>query len=104
MCQWRAHLSACGHAQADGHESPPRVTPHPNLLPPWGEGEVEGETFGAIHGSLPDCWRFNEHGLRVLRGGFRVLEMNPVETPDRPLMPVHYTVVEQKLSRGGRRQ
>lgn len=54
-----------------------------------------------IHGSLPDCWRFAEHGLRVLLDRFSPLEMNPVETPNRPLMPVHYIVVAQKLLRGG---
>lgn len=49
-----------------------------------------------IHGPLPDCWRFTEHGLRVLLSHFVVLEMNVLETVDRPLMPIHYTAVARK--------
>jgi SAM-dependent methyltransferase len=49
-----------------------------------------------IHGPLPDCWRFTEHGLRALLQEFTILELEAVETPDRPLMPIHYTVVAQK--------
>jgi SAM-dependent methyltransferase len=50
-----------------------------------------------IHGPLPDCWRFTEHGLRVLLKELSILELNSVETFERTLMPVHYTVVAQKL-------
>lgn len=49
-----------------------------------------------IHGPLPDCWRFTEHGLRALLEEFAILELRSVETPDRALMPIHYTVVAQK--------
>lgn len=49
-----------------------------------------------IHGPLPDCWRFTEHGLRVILRGFEILELNTMETPGRPLMPIHYTVVAAK--------
>lgn len=49
-----------------------------------------------IHGPLPDCWRFTEHGLRALLRDFEVVELNAVETDFRPLMPIHYTVVAQK--------
>lgn len=49
-----------------------------------------------IHGPLPDCWRFSEHGLRALLDEFEIEELEAVETPDRPLMPVHYTVVARK--------
>ena len=49
-----------------------------------------------IHGPLPDCWRFTEHGLSALLGRFVILELNAIETPDRPLMPIHYTVVAQE--------
>ncbi|MEH2352518.1 methyltransferase domain-containing protein [Nostoc sp.] len=52
-----------------------------------------------IHGPLPDCWRFTEHGLRVLLKDFSILELNNIETLERQLMPVHYTVVAQKLSK-----
>jgi len=49
-----------------------------------------------IHGPLPDCWRFTEHGLRALLDGFEILEMKGIETPRRALMPIHYTVVAEK--------
>lgn len=49
-----------------------------------------------IHGPLPDCWRFTEHGLRALLSAFEVEELDGLETPDRPLMPIHYTVVARK--------
>ena len=49
-----------------------------------------------IHGPLPDCWRFTEHGLRVLLERFEIVELNSIETPERPLMPVQYTVVARK--------
>jgi len=50
-----------------------------------------------IHGPLPDCWRFTEHGLRALLREYEIVELNQVETEGRPLMPVHYTVVAQKV-------
>ncbi len=49
-----------------------------------------------IHGPLPDCWRFTEHGLRSLFQDFRILELNGLENPERFLMPIHYTLVAQK--------
>jgi SAM-dependent methyltransferase len=49
-----------------------------------------------IHGPLPDCWRFTEHGLRILLNTFIILELNATETSNRSLMPIHYTVVAQK--------
>jgi SAM-dependent methyltransferase len=49
-----------------------------------------------IHGPLPDCWRFTEHGLRSLLRRFEVIELHAVETSSRPLMPIHYTVIARK--------
>jgi hypothetical protein len=49
-----------------------------------------------IHGPLPDCWRFTEHGLRALFAQFKLLHLTPLETPERPLMPIQYTVEAQK--------
>jgi len=49
-----------------------------------------------IHGPLPDCWRFTEHGLRAILSMFDILELTSLETIDRPLMPIHYTVVARK--------
>lgn len=49
-----------------------------------------------IHGPLPDCWRFTEHGLRELFLRFKIIELHGLETPGRFLMPIHYTLVAQK--------
>jgi SAM-dependent methyltransferase len=49
-----------------------------------------------IHGPLPDCWRFTEHGLRALLKDFEIIELKELSTPDRDLMPVHYTVIVKK--------
>lgn len=49
-----------------------------------------------IHGPLPDCWRFTEHGLRALLRKFEIVELHGLDTPRRPLMPIHYTVVAKK--------
>ena len=51
-----------------------------------------------IHGPLPDAWRINEHGLRHLarHAGLELVELSALETPGRPLHPVHYTVVLAK--------
>jgi len=44
-----------------------------------------------IHGPLPDCWRFTEHGLKELLKDFKI-EIKILETKNRFLMPVHYTI------------
>lgn len=49
-----------------------------------------------IHGPLPDCWRFTEHGLRELFKDFEILELNALESNDRFLMPIHYTLIARK--------
>jgi SAM-dependent methyltransferase len=49
-----------------------------------------------IHGPLPDCWRFTEHGLRALFINFQIIELNVLETVNRDLMPIHYTLVVKK--------
>lgn len=49
-----------------------------------------------IHGPLPDCWRFSEHGIRALFSQFEILALTALEDEDRWLMPVHYTVIVQK--------
>lgn len=50
-----------------------------------------------IHGPSPDCWRFTEHGLRVLLSNFKIIKLQALETKNRPFMPVHYTVIAQKV-------
>lgn len=49
-----------------------------------------------IHGPLPDCWRFTEHGWRALFKNFEIVELKALETKDRFLMPVHYTIIAKK--------
>lgn len=49
-----------------------------------------------IHGPLPDCWRFTEHGIKAILSDYEIIELNCIDTEDRPLMPIHYTVVAQK--------
>jgi SAM-dependent methyltransferase len=66
------------------------------LLRPGGRLFLSSPFNFRIHGPLPDCWRFTEHGLRALLADFAILELRAVETPDRPLMPVHYTVVAER--------
>lgn len=49
-----------------------------------------------IHGPLPDCWRFTEHGLKSLLSIFRMVELSQVDDENRWLMPIHYSVIVQK--------
>src|SRR5882672_8976641 len=49
-----------------------------------------------IHGPLPDCWRFSEHGLRALFNQFSTIQIEAVETADRDLFPIHYTTTAFK--------
>ena len=49
-----------------------------------------------IHGPLPDCWRFTEHGLRELLKDFNLVDLSEIPTPDRKLMPINYQVTAQK--------
>lgn len=46
-----------------------------------------------IHGPIPDCWRFTEHGFKVLLRDFEILDMDILESPGRDLFPVHYNVL-----------
>ena len=43
-----------------------------------------------IHGPLPDCWRFTEHGLRSLFSKWSEISIDAIDS-DRPLFPIHYT-------------
>jgi len=49
-----------------------------------------------IHGPLPDYWRFTEHGLRRLFSKFDEIDLQTIDTPDRPLMPIHYRLKARK--------
>lgn len=48
-----------------------------------------------IHGPLPDCWRFTEHGFKVLLRDFDNVHIEPLETPGRDLFPLHYNAIAQ---------
>lgn len=50
-----------------------------------------------IHGPLPDCWRFTEHGLRALFKNFEIVDLSALENPGRFLMPMHYTLIARKV-------
>lgn len=63
------------------------------LLKPGGLAFVSVPFNFRIHGPLPDCWRFTEHGLRALFNKFEILELNSLEAEDRFLAPIHYTLV-----------
>jgi len=49
-----------------------------------------------IHGPLPDCWRFTEHGLIELLKNFSTVKIESIDTPERGLMPIHYTIIATK--------
>ena len=51
-----------------------------------------------IHGPLPDCWRFTEHGLRELFRNFEIVELGALEDEDRFLMPIQYTLVVKRTT------
>lgn len=55
-------------------------------------------------GPLPDCRRFTEQGLRHLFRRSEMVELNPLECPDRHLMPIHYTLIARKLEYRGLRR
>ena len=66
------------------------------LLKPRGLTFISTPFNFRIHGPLPDCWRFTEHGLRALFKNFEIVELNALETKDRFLMPIHYTLIARK--------
>jgi SAM-dependent methyltransferase len=66
------------------------------VLKPGGHLFVSTPFGFRIHGPLPDCWRFTEHGLRALLSAFDILELKALDDVDRPLMPIHYTVIARR--------
>jgi SAM-dependent methyltransferase len=65
------------------------------MLKPGGTVLISVPFNFRIHGPLPDCWRFTEHGLRSLfdaESGFKQLDLTALEDENRFLMPVHYTL------------
>ena len=66
------------------------------MLKPGGLVFVSTPFNFRIHGPLPDCWRFTEHGLRELFKDYEILELNALENEDRFLMPLQYTLVARR--------
>lgn len=66
------------------------------ILAPGGRLVITTPFNFRIHGPLPDCWRFTEHGLRALLREFDEVEITGVQTPDRPLMPIHYRTTARR--------
>jgi SAM-dependent methyltransferase len=70
-----------------------------SMLKPGGLAFISTPFNFRIHGPLPDCWRFTEHGLRELFRDFHIMELSALETPDRFLMPLQYTLIARKGAR-----
>lgn len=66
------------------------------LLKPGGLVFASSPFNFRIHGPLPDCWRFTEHGWRALLNDFEIMELKGLESKDRFLMPIHYTLIARK--------
>lgn len=66
------------------------------LLKPGGVALVSTPYNFRIHGPLPDCWRFTEHGLKALFKDFEIVSLDSLEDEERFLAPIHYTTVVRK--------
>lgn len=66
------------------------------LVKPGGTVLVSTPFNFRIHGPLPDCWRFTEHGLRALFSDFEIVELKGLDEPERFLMPIHYTTTVRR--------
>lgn len=68
------------------------------ILKPGGLVFVSTPYNFRIHGPLPDCWRFTEHGLRALFRKFEIIDLQGLEDSERFLMPTHYTLVAKRVA------
>lgn len=68
------------------------------ILKPGGLAFASSPFNFRIHGPLPDCWRFTEHGWRALFKNFEIVELKELEAKDRFLAPIHYTLIAKKKS------
>lgn len=66
------------------------------MLKPGGYALVTTPFDFRIHGPLPDCWRFTEHGLRALFADYESVEVTGIDAPGRFLMPIHYRTLARK--------
>ena len=67
------------------------------VLKPGGAAFVSTPFNLRIHGPLPDCWRFTEYGLREMFKKFQIEKLNALESSDRFLMPIQYTLIVKKI-------
>lgn len=67
------------------------------ILKPGGVALVSVPYNFRIHGPLPDCWRFTEHGLRALFAQYEITSLDSLDDEDRFLAPIHYTMVAKKI-------
>ena len=65
------------------------------ILKPCGYVLLSAPLNWRIHGPIPDCWRFTEHGFKVLLRDFDNVEIESLETPGRDLFPIHYNALGQ---------
>jgi SAM-dependent methyltransferase len=65
------------------------------MLKPGGYLMISAPLNFRIHGPIPDCWRFTEHGFKVLLRDFDNVEIESLETPGRDLFPIHYNAFAQ---------
>ncbi len=65
------------------------------ILKPGGYVLLSAPLNWRIHGPIPDCWRFTEHGFKVLLRDFDNVEIDSLETPGRDLFPIHYNALGQ---------
>jgi SAM-dependent methyltransferase len=66
------------------------------ILKPNGKVFVSTPFNFRIHGPLPDCWRFTEHGLRALFKDYTSVEIKSKDDDNRFLMPIQYHTVATK--------
>ena len=71
------------------------------ILKPGGHILVSAPLNFRIHGPIPDCWRFTEHGWKVLLQEYDLFEIDILETPDRELFPISYNILAQKPTETG---
>ena len=60
------------------------------ILKPNGKVFVSTPFNFRVHGPLPDCWRFTEHGLRTLFKDYTSVEIKSIDDENRFLMPIQY--------------
>ena len=60
------------------------------LLKPGGLLAAQTPLNFRIHGPANDCWRFTEHGIKVLMKDWDELNISILESHSRPLFPIAY--------------